>query len=62
MFAVNSLTRSKIRQLNNIPSDQYIFRFDIPVEDAFFMDVGDGFEEEVHVVLDFLHGEVFAFN
>jgi hypothetical protein len=62
MFAVNSLTRSKISQLNNIPSNQYIFGFDISVEDAFFMDVGDGLEEEVHVVLDFLHGEVFAFD
>ncbi len=62
VLAVNSLTRTKISQLNDIASNQHIFGFDIPVEDAFFMYVGDGLEEEVHVVLDFLHGEVFAFD
>jgi hypothetical protein len=44
LFGVNPFARSEICEFDCIAGDEYIFGFDISMEDAFAMYVFDGFE------------------
>lgn len=51
---------AKVCQFDALARDEYIFWLDVPMEDAFSMDVLDGFEELEHVGLDLMLVEVLV--
>lgn len=52
MLTIDSFTRTKISEFNLVARNQDILRFDIPMENPFFMDKGQSFEKAVHIELN----------
>jgi hypothetical protein len=51
-----ALTRAKISKFDKIALNEYVFGFDVAVEDALSVHELDGSEYLEHVELDFLEG------
>lgn len=52
-----TFTGAKVGQFYVVTRNQHVLGLDITVEDAFMVGVLDGFEQLVHVQLDFLLGQ-----